>query len=57
MKVIKRLIWKLITLITSPATNTSKLNEESLSPAAESAESSSIRLSVSMVMVEFEPSA
>lgn len=56
MKVMKRLIWKVMALITSPATNISQLNDGSLSSAAESAESlatATTRLSVSVVTTEF----
>lgn len=55
MKVMKRLIWKVMALITSPATNISQLNDGSLSSAAESAESlatATTRLSVSVVTTE-----
>ena len=57
MKVMKRLIWKVMALITSPAMNISQLNDGSLSSAAESAESvataATTRLSVSVVTIEF----
>lgn len=56
MKVMKRLIWKVMALITSPATNISQLNDGSLSSAAESAEplaTATTRLSVSVVTTEF----
>lgn len=55
MKVTKRLIWKLIAFITSPAMNISQLNEEAPCSAADSTESSSTTtlLTVSVVMVDF----
>lgn len=58
MKEMKRLIWKVMALITSPAMNISQSNDGSLSSAAESAESLATaavttRLSVSVVTIEF----
>lgn len=58
VKVMKRLIWKVMALITSPAMNISQSNDGSLSSAAESAESlataaATTWLSVSVVTIEF----